>query len=80
MIVWFFFFGLTREFFMTHFGDVTIAGEELQILTYARHLWALSSEGSLACHTCSVCNSHLRGPVTLTPNAELWEWSCHYLF
>ena len=32
------------------FGDVTIAGEGLHILTYARHLWPLSSEGSLACH------------------------------
>ena len=32
-------------------GDVTIAGEELQILTFARHLWLLSSEGSLACRT-----------------------------
>ena len=33
------------------FRDVTIAIEELQILTYARQLWPLSSEGSLACHT-----------------------------
>ena len=34
------------------FGNVTIAGEGLQIWTYARHLWPLlSSEGSLACHT-----------------------------
>ena len=32
------------------FEDVTIAGEGLQILTYVRHLWPLSSEGSLACH------------------------------
>ena len=32
-------------------GDVTLAGEGLQILTYARHLWPLSSEGSSACHT-----------------------------
>ena len=32
------------------FGYVTIAGEGLQILTYARHLWPLSSEGSFACH------------------------------
>ena len=32
-------------------GDVTIVGEGLQILTYARHLWQLSSKGSLACHT-----------------------------
>ena len=29
------------------FRDVTIAGEGLQILTYARHLWPLISEGSL---------------------------------
>ena len=33
------------------YGKVTITGEGLQILTYARHLWPLSSEGSLACHT-----------------------------
>ena len=32
------------------FWHVTIAGEGLQILTYARHLWPLSSAGSLACH------------------------------
>ena len=29
----------------------TIIGEGLQILSYARHLWPLSSESSLACHT-----------------------------
>ena len=28
-----------------------MTGEGLQILTYARHLWTLSSESSLACHT-----------------------------
>ena len=33
------------------YGDVTITGEGLQILTHARHLWPLSSEGSLAWHT-----------------------------
>ena len=33
------------------FGDVTIAVEGLQIFTYARHLWPLSSEVLLACHT-----------------------------
>ena len=37
---------------LNSFGDVTIAGEGLQILTYARHLWPLSSKGSYACHTC----------------------------
>ena len=33
------------------YGDVTITVEGLQNLTYARHAWPLSSEGSLACHT-----------------------------
>ena len=28
----------------------------------------------------TVYNGHLRGPVTLTPVAELWQWSYHYLF
>ena len=42
----------TREFFHSY-GDVTITGEELHILTYARHVWPLSSDGSLTCHTYS---------------------------
>ena len=33
------------------YGDITITGEGLHILTYARHSWLLSSKGSLACHT-----------------------------
>ena len=33
------------------YGDVTITGEGLQICTYARHSWSLSSEGSSAGHT-----------------------------
>ena len=32
--------------------------------------WPLSSESSLACHTQTLYNDHLRGPVTLTPVAE----------
>ena len=32
-------------------GDITFTGEGLQILTYTRHSWPVSSEGSLACHT-----------------------------
>ena len=39
----------TRKFHS--FGDVRIAGEGLQILTFARHLRQLSSESSLAWHT-----------------------------
>ena len=37
------------------YGDITITGEKLQILTYARHLWQLNSKGSLVCHT--YCNT-----------------------
>ena len=37
--------------FFQSYGDVTHTGEGLQNLTYARHLWPLNSEGSLACHT-----------------------------
>ena len=37
--------------FSVPFGDVTITGEGLQILTYARYSLPLSSESSLACHT-----------------------------
>ena len=33
------------------YGDVTSTGKRLQILTHTKHLWPLSSEGSLACHT-----------------------------
>ena len=33
------------------YGDVTNTGERLQILTYSRHSWSLSSEDSKACHT-----------------------------
>ena len=39
-----------REFFHSY-GDVTMAGEGLQILTYARRLWPLTSECSLTYHT-----------------------------
>ena len=50
------------------YGDVTITDEGLQILTFARYLWPLSSEGSLACQIhCdkgeSVSKGHLRRPV-----------------
>ena len=82
MFVW----GLSSHSRIFHsYGDVTIAGEGLQILTCARHSWPLSSEGSLACHTyCGTghpYNGHLRGPVTLIPVAERLavELSLHVL-
>ena len=37
--------------FFHSYGDVTITGERLQIMTYAWPTWQLSSKGSLACHT-----------------------------
>ena len=37
------------------YGDVTFAGDMLQVSTHAWHSWPLSSEGSLACHT--YCNT-----------------------
>ena len=49
-----------------------MTGEGLQLLTFARHLWPLSSEGSFIGATPTVTghsnyNGHLRGPaVTLT--------------
>ena len=55
------------------YGDVTIAGEGQQTLTYDWHSWPLSSEGSLTCHTycdTGLYNDRLREPVTLTPVAE----------
>ena len=38
-----------KSLFVCFLGAIT--GEGLQILTYTRHSWSLSSEGSFACHT-----------------------------
>ena len=78
-----FFVPFEREFF-TDMGS-TITSEGLQILTNARHLWSLSSDCSLACHTYfdtghpfimfiskDMCHSH--------PFPNIWQWSCYYLF
>ena len=78
LFVW----GLSSHSRIFHsYGDITtmaaaITGEGLQILTnYARHLWPLSSEGSLACHIyCDTGHPFImvivRGPLTLTLIAE----------
>ena len=67
------------------YGDISIAGEGLQILTYARHSWPLSSEGSLACHTyCDM--GHLFIMVIFEDLwhshllMSVWQRSGHYLF
>ena len=41
-------FFLSQSRIFHSYGDVTIAGVGLQILTYALHSWSLSCEGSLA--------------------------------
>ena len=55
------------------YGDVTITGEGLQILTYSSALmaieqWGFLSVSQLLCHGASIYNGHVRGPVT--PIAE----------
>ena len=62
LFVW----SLSSHSWIVHtYWDVTIAGEGLQILTYARHSWPLNSEGSLTCHThCDTCLPHTRDTHT----------------
>ena len=67
------------------YGDATIAGEGLQILTYARHSWPLSTEGSLTRHT--QCDTGLPFIMVISEDSlhlhllpSVWQWSCHYLF
>ena len=48
MFVWVF---SSLERIFHSYGDITIAGIELQILTYAPHPLPMSSEGFLACHS-----------------------------
>ena len=44
--------GLSSQSRIFHsYGDIMIAGEGLQVLTFAWHSWPLSSEGSLVCNT-----------------------------
>ena len=67
------------------YGDVTITGEGLQILTYARHLWPSSSEGSLPCHTLYDKGHPFIMVISEDPSHShllliVWQCSCHYLF
>ena len=67
------------------YGKVTIAGEGLQILTYARNLWPLSSKDYLTRHT--YCDTGLPFTMYIFEDPwhsqmlpSVWQWSCHYLF
>ena len=61
------------------FGNVTIAGEGLQIVTYARQLWPLSSEGSLTCHTYCDTSQPFIVVMSEDPGHSLFsvsQWGC----
>ena len=73
LFVWGFFWSHSR--IVHSYGDVTIVGEWLQILTYVRHSWPLGNQGSLDFHTYwgtghPFKNGHLQGPVALKNIAE----------
>ena len=83
--VWFFISLSSHSRTFHSYGDVTITGEGLQILTYARHSWQLSSEGSLTCH--SHCDTGLPFIMVISEDPlhshllpSVWQWSCRYLF
>ena len=72
-----------REFF-TQMDYFIIAGEGL-LSIYARHLWPLSSEGSLTCHT--NCDTGLPFIMVISEDPwhshllpSVWLLGCHYLF
>ena len=57
----------------------------LQILTYARKSWPLSSESYLTCHTC--CDTGLSFIMVISEDPwhshllpNVCQWSCHYRF
>ena len=59
--------------------------EGFQNLTYARHLWLLSSEGSLKCHT--YCDTGHQFKIVIFEDPwhsrlllSIQHWSYHYLF
>ena len=67
------------------YGKVTITGEVLYILIYARHSWSLSSKGSYTRHT--YCDTDLPFLIVIFESPwhshllpRVWQWSCHYLF
>ena len=55
------------------------------VLTYVRHSWPLSSEGSLTCRTYCDTGLHFIKVISEDPwhshlLPSLWQWSCNYLF
>ena len=71
--------------FFYSYGDATITGEGIQILTYTRHSRPLSSESSLAYHT--YCDTGHPFIMVISEDLQhlhllprFWNWNCRYLF
>ena len=72
------------------YGDVTIAGEGLQILTYARHSWQLSSAWEFFCvpHLITATWGKPHPFIMVISEDQwhshlllsVWQRKCHYLF
>ena len=64
---------------------VIFAGEVLQtLMTFARHSWPLSSDGSLACHTYCDTGHPFTMLISEDPShshllLRFWQWRCHNL-
>ena len=68
-------FSFNRDFF-SHMEMSPFTGEGLQIFTFARHAWPMSTEGSLMCHTyCDI--GHLNIMVI---SKDLWHSPCYIDF
>ena len=60
----------SRPTYVFHsYGNITITGEGMKSLTYARHSCSLSSAGSLACHT----SSDTGHPFIMTISVDPWQ-------
>ena len=83
---WFVCLGFSSHSRIFHsYGDVTITVEGLKVLTYARHSWPLSSEGSSACHT--YCDTGHPFIMVISEDPwhshllpSVWQWRFRYLF
>ena len=69
----------------SHMETSPMTGEGLHVLANARHLWPLSSEGSLAYHTFCDTGHPFIMVISEDPRhshllPSVWQWSCHDLF
>ena len=81
-IVGFFLLSFTSHSRLHSYGDITITGEGLQILTYTWHSGC--SEGYLACNTyCDTSHPFImvisEDPWHSHILPSVWQWSCHYV-